>query len=143
MHPRFNLRTCNILQVVRAADVIIHPNWDGNIAKGFDLALFRLEEPVKNILCPLLAHQDVKFRHDSRMETLGWGEQHQLNGRQEVTKLDKLQTANLKIVSHSNCPRSVKRFLKDHMVCTYTQGLHACKGGKWGTWKTAPFATIP
>lgn len=140
VHTHFDLRimTCNNLQVVRAADVIVHPLWDGNIGNGFDLALFRLSEPVKDILCPLLAHQEVNFHQDSRMETLGWGEQHRLHGRQEVVKLDKLQVVNLKIVSHSHCPPGVKRFLNDHMVCTFTQDLHPYKGEKGEPGKQHP-----
>lgn len=134
--------TCDSLQVVRATDAIVHPEWDGNIANGFDLALFMLEEPVREIMHPQLAHPDLKFDHDNRMVTLGWGEQRKIDGKQEVLKLAKLQTANLKIVGRRYCPPSIEKLLKDHMVCTYTQGLHPCKG-EGGTWKPPHFASIP
>lgn len=126
MHPDFDLRilACNILQVVRTADVIFHPQWNGNLFYGFDLALLRLEKPVMDVAVPLLAHPDVRIPPGSQMRTLVWGGEYQYNGSQVETKLLHLQIANAVVFHNRDCPGH----LKDHMVCCYTEDLHPCKG---------------
>ena len=103
---------------------IAHPQWNGEIYNGFDIALARLPREVRNATCPSLPHEERTFRHNTIVVALGWG----LIGPSQMP--NNLQMAQgLKILDPKLCPGSVKKYLKSHMLCAYSSIMNVCKGG--------------
>ena len=117
------MKEFSLMQVVRVDTFISHPQWNGSVYNGYDIALARLPREIKNITCPSLPHEKSTFRHGTRVLALGWG----LNGPRQMP--DTLQMAqHLMILDPQHCPSTVKKYLKAHMLCAHSRHINVCKG---------------
>ena len=84
---------------------IPHPKWNGNIYDGFDIALERLPEELKNVLLPNLPHEDRVFEHNTVVLALGWGlYDHVSHGPYNLKTPDTLRMVDLVIIRRNLCP---------------------------------------
>lgn len=117
-----------LMQVMRVGQMCTHPKWSGNIHDGFDIALARLPKPVKNAIWPSLFKGHDVFGHNTPVSALGWGI-HDIRGSLQLKPHKFLQMAdNLMILNHDLCPGDAKKYLKDHMICTFSEEQNTCKG---------------
>lgn len=107
-----------------------HPQWNGNIYDGYDIALAQLQDEVKNVTYLRLPHKKSALEPNTKVLALGWGlSGHPAHGDYRFP--DSLRMAKeLTIVHWRYCPGKVGRFLKLHMICAYSHHQHVCKG-KW------------
>lgn len=88
----------------------MHPNWNrsGEAKDGFDIAVGRLQRPVKNATCPQLVGKDQNLVPNTRVYALGWG-----------GSVDVLRMVKLIVLKSELCPRKLKDYMKAHMICAY------------------------
>lgn len=118
------LNTAFAIQVVRATNFTRHPEWNGDVMHGFDVAVVRLSRPVENVSFPVLSQGDELIRHGMPAVALGWGQ----GGPSSSQQTGVLQMAKLTIISHDCCPRKLQEYLKPHMICTYAPDQNVCPG---------------
>lgn len=118
------------MQVIRVDTFFRHPQWNGNIYDGHDIALARLQREAKNVTCPSLPNRERVFMPNTIVQALGWGF-YDHHGAFDAKLPDKLQMANeLKIVDPKWCPGPIKKYLNPHLLCAYSCHMNVCYG-KW------------
>lgn len=111
-------------QVMRVAEMIVHPQWTGETRDGYDIALGRLSEPVVNVSHPLLPDKKQIFEANTVVRALGYGK----------PKTDFLRIAeDLLIVQNKYCPGQMGWDVagKDSMMCTVSKRNQTPLRGKW------------
>ena len=111
---------------ISITEVIIHPEYDGNIGSA-DLALLRLRDPSTRTVLPLDLAIDGKVEARALQATVtGWGQYEQ-------GKADALRQVALPFFSHERC-QEIYYDVTDGMVCAgYDNGgKNACFGDSGG-----------
>lgn len=105
-----------------------HPNWNGEIEDGFDIALAKLRNPVKNAICPDLLPGRNFYWPNSHVTALGWG----MKGPKDIPSKFLKIAENLLVVDNQHCPNVTEGLSKDHMFCTYSDDENTCEGDSGG-----------
>lgn len=95
---------------MRIQEMFMHPNWNRSVEAedGFDIAVGRLQRPVKNATCPQLVSKDQNRHPNAHFYALGWG-----------WSMDVLRIMELIVVKSELCPRKPKDYMKADMICAY------------------------
>ncbi|KAL7535100.1 hypothetical protein ACHAXR_006269 [Thalassiosira sp. AJA248-18] len=122
----------------------LHPQYDvlkANVEWKYDFALLFLERPTmtKSKIIELNSDPNIP-RGNSLVSVMGWGDTH----ADENIRIpsDKLQVANLRIVSNSQCNAITGRygeysvsyhgFIQDSMMCAKNRKRDSCQGDSGG-----------
>ena len=101
----------------------MHPNWTGDVKKGFDIALLRLPKAVDEVF-PSLPEKNTDLYPGTVVAVVGWGD-----GRKDRDAVDAFQLATgLVVVDNNNCP-GITDCIEYHMLCAYAPSKNSCKSG--------------
>ncbi|KAM9839712.1 chymotrypsin-like elastase family member 2A [Aulostomus maculatus] len=121
-------------QFRRVDDIIVHPDWNGDLAKGNDIAIVRLADPVYGngfVSVANLPYPGQTLPHDFVCTITGWG----LMGPDGSVAADILQQAPLAVVAHYVCsqPEWWGSVALSTMVCAGGDGITSgCQGDSGG-----------
>ncbi|CAD7700869.1 unnamed protein product [Ostreobium quekettii] len=119
------------LQIMRAAKLILHPQWNGKFRDGFDMALVVLRKAVRNAVPILLPDGQSMIKPNTPVFALGWGLNFQLSvptREWEQVPNSALQGIRMRIVDSRRCPLKLEEHLRPHMLCAYDAIQCPCKG---------------
>lgn len=92
---------------------------------GFDIAVARLDEPIKEGNYARLPDPNVNFHHNMSVHGIGWGKISSLEPHS-----DGLQIAtDLTVVERVGCPGMGK--LEEHMLCIDSTSVGTMEGDQW------------
>eukprot|EP00873_Tetraselmis_striata_P042574 jgi/Tetstr1/462838/TSEL_007788.t1 len=113
-----------VRSVVRA---ISHPNWNGNVGDGFDIALLELDRRSSMDVLELPT-DSVQLSDGTRLEIVGWGE------TESGTLADDLMQADVEVFSRERCSSSelYGPRISSSMVCAGGRGRDSCVGDSGG-----------
>ncbi|XP_019943381.1 chymotrypsin-like elastase family member 2A [Paralichthys olivaceus] len=120
-------------QFRRVDDIIVHPDWNGELGKGNDMALVRLADPVYDngyVSIADLPFPDQMLPHDFTCFITGWGLIDYVGSMPAI-----LQVAPINIVEHSVCsqPNWWGSIALRTMVCAGGDGvISGCQGDSGG-----------
>ncbi|XP_041824687.1 chymotrypsin-like elastase family member 2A [Melanotaenia boesemani] len=120
-------------QFIRVETIIVHPDWTGDLAKGNDIALMKLANPVYNngyVDIANLPYPDQMLPHGFTCYITGWGLMDYIGSIP-----DKLQVAPIDVVEHSVCsqPEWWGDIALKTMVCAGGDGvISGCQGDSGG-----------
>ncbi|KAF3703637.1 Chymotrypsin-like elastase family member 2A [Channa argus] len=120
-------------QFIRVQQIIVHPGWTGDLAKGNDIALLRLSSPVLNngyVEVANVPYPNEMLPHGFTCYITGWGLIDF-----GVTVPDILQVAPINVVEHSVCsqPNWWGSIALKTMVCAGGDGIvSGCQGDSGG-----------
>eukprot|EP00192_Tetraselmis_astigmatica_P004092 CAMPEP_0117661780 /NCGR_PEP_ID=MMETSP0804-20121206/7716_1 /TAXON_ID=1074897 /ORGANISM="Tetraselmis astigmatica, Strain CCMP880" /LENGTH=476 /DNA_ID=CAMNT_0005468663 /DNA_START=290 /DNA_END=1717 /DNA_ORIENTATION=+ len=117
------------VDVFTSASVTKHPQWDGDLRDGFDIALIELDRRARGY--PILDIPDKPVDIDSwdgNLEIVGWGE------TESGTLADDLMFADVEVFDRKTCnkPNLFGPFIKDEMFCAGGKGRDSCVGDSGG-----------
>ena len=104
---------------------ILHPSWNGNFEDGSDIALLKLEKPLRKIALPDIASGTLKLQESVILTLLGWPD---IGPRGPIAQA--LQHADLQLTSNSGCQNVYNSLILDSMLCAGGFDVDACKGGE-------------
>uniref|UniRef100_A0A667ZES1 Peptidase S1 domain-containing protein n=1 Tax=Myripristis murdjan TaxID=586833 RepID=A0A667ZES1_9TELE len=119
-------------QFIHVREIIVHPDWTGDLGKGNDIAMLRLIDPVYDngfVELANLPYPDQMLPHNFYCYITGWG----LMGTGAIP--DILQVAPIAVVEHSVCsqPQWWGSIALRSMICAggdgYTSGCQGDSGG--------------
>lgn len=111
----------------RTVSVHQHPSWSGDLRRGNDIALLKLDRDAKQQ--PLkLPDNPVNVDSLDMLEIIGWGE------TESGTLADDLMLADVDIFPRSLCnsPMLFGPFVSDSMLCAGGRGRDSCVGDSGG-----------
>lgn len=110
-------------KVRKTTKTIWHPSWNGDVASGMDIALLKLEKPLKRIPLPDLATGTLQLVESLILTIVGW------SGLGPIAH--SLQHVDLPMVSNPNCQRVYNETILDSMLCAGgVNDVDACQGGE-------------
>lgn len=117
------------LQVYRAVETVLHPEYGGNIRGGFDIALLKLPTPTNIQPCRLVSAGRA-FNEGTQFTALGWGS---TDASFAVTPSLK-QAPNLVFVSLQTCNAAYNGELNTGHLCAGTTAdvQNTCVGDSGG-----------
>ncbi|XP_061569168.1 chymotrypsin-like elastase family member 1 [Cololabis saira] len=120
-------------QNINVESIIVHPEWNGDLGKGNDIALLKLADPVigtNYVLLANLPYPEQTLDHDFTCYISGWGLIDYVG-----TPVEILQEAPISVVEHAVCSRHEvwgSLALKT-MVCAGGDGvISGCQGDSGG-----------
>ncbi|KAM9713300.1 chymotrypsin-like elastase family member 2A [Menidia menidia] len=120
-------------QFIDVEAIIVHPEWNGDLAKGNDIALLKLASPVYgNGYAEIanLPYPDQTLPHDFTCYITGWGLMDYIGSTPE-----RLQEAPINVVEHSVCstPEWWGNIALETMLCAGGDGvISGCQGDSGG-----------
>ncbi|XP_034998813.2 chymotrypsin-like elastase family member 2A [Hippoglossus stenolepis] len=114
-------------------EIIVHPDWNGELGKGNDIALLRLADPVYDngyVAIAELPYPDQMLPHHYTCYITGWGSYDNVGNTPTL-----LQVAPINIVEHSVCsqPNWWGSIALRTMVCAGGDGMiSGCQGDSGG-----------
>uniref|UniRef100_A0A061R1Y1 Tryptase gamma 1 n=1 Tax=Tetraselmis sp. GSL018 TaxID=582737 RepID=A0A061R1Y1_9CHLO len=116
---------------VRTRSSVIHPDWDGIVSSGNDVAILTLERAVPDAAVRL-AQPSLALAEGRELVVAGWG----FHGADESLHFT-LQQGRVNYLSQSNCNNTFQReigiqFIKDSMLCAFSETTDACRGDSGG-----------
>ncbi|XP_043835237.1 serine protease 42-like [Dromiciops gliroides] len=128
--------------IATVKDILIHPAYSELLYIRNDLALIRLDSPVKlsQTIQPIcLPSNKFSLKNGTRCWVAGWGKTEE---DQDFTKPHPLQEADLYILERNDCKRMLRKILifsifvpivNKRMICAYNpKGKDACQGDSGG-----------
>uniref|UniRef100_A0A8C5NGH5 Chymotrypsin-like elastase family member 2A n=2 Tax=Gouania willdenowi TaxID=441366 RepID=A0A8C5NGH5_GOUWI len=121
-------------QFVRVEKIIVHPEWNGDLGNGNDIALLKLANPIYDngfVEIANLPAPNEMLPHDFTCYITGWG----LIGYNKAVVPDILQVAPINVVEHSVCSRPDwwGSLALQSMVCAGGDGyISGCQGDSGG-----------
>ena len=112
-------------KVRKTIRTIRHPAWNGDFEDGSDIALLKLEKPLRRIALPDIASGTLKLEESLILTVLGWPE---TGPRGPIAQV--LQHADLPLVPNSGCQNVYNSMILDSMLCAGGFDVDACKGGE-------------
>ena len=124
---RTNLNNTSQGQSIQAAQIFVHPNYDGN---GYDAALIRLSTATTSpaITVATAAH-DVYEVPNTVLRVIGWGDQTNTLG---LTATPQLRQVDVKVVSDGQCGLTNIGFHAPTGVCAADIAKDSCQGDSGG-----------
>eukprot|EP00192_Tetraselmis_astigmatica_P005356 CAMPEP_0117691628 /NCGR_PEP_ID=MMETSP0804-20121206/25832_1 /TAXON_ID=1074897 /ORGANISM="Tetraselmis astigmatica, Strain CCMP880" /LENGTH=531 /DNA_ID=CAMNT_0005504895 /DNA_START=302 /DNA_END=1898 /DNA_ORIENTATION=+ len=117
------------VQVFKTATSTKHPQWNGDVRNGFDIAVIELGSRASGY--PILDLPDRVVDIDSwdgALEVIGWGE------TESGTLADDLMFAYVEVFDRSTCnmPSLYGPFIRDEMFCAGGKGREPCMADSGG-----------
>ncbi|XP_075994143.1 chymotrypsin-like elastase family member 2A [Genypterus blacodes] len=119
-------------EFLRVNKIIVHPSWTGNVARGNDIAILRLADPIYDngfVSLADLPALDETMPHGFQCHITGWGLMD-MDGSVPAI----LQVAAINVVEHSVCSQpDWWGSIADTMVCAGGDGIiSGCQGDSGG-----------
>uniref|UniRef100_A0A3Q0SXU9 Peptidase S1 domain-containing protein n=1 Tax=Amphilophus citrinellus TaxID=61819 RepID=A0A3Q0SXU9_AMPCI len=120
-------------QLIRVDNIVVHPNWNGDLAHGNDIALLKLADPIYNngyVAIADLPYPDQTLANGFTCYITGWGLMDYGGSIPSI-----LQVAAINVVAHSVCsqPEWWGSIALETMVCAGGDGIvSGCQGDSGG-----------
>lgn len=132
-------QSCVVYWQVRGfVEAVMHPQWDGHIESGYNIALVQLNESLINATVPLLANETATVDAGQEFSAIGWGPTDEGFFSMRPRKL---QETELVFLVNDNCQAGYDDLYQQHgsgcgkvmisqqMLCAWGgSGVDACRG---------------